>query len=121
MDTACVSLEPFALEVLDDELAPDLPAGAIVVVDPGEPARDGSFVLLQLDGEVVLRRLRLAARAGDGATARFVAADGPEIVPGSDWRRSVRGVVTAVRTPRGHAAATASPGPDGPSAAPRGR
>lgn len=47
MTSACVSLEPFALRVLDDSMAPDLPAGAVVVVDPGEPPEAGCFVLVE--------------------------------------------------------------------------
>ena len=88
MVTACVSLEPFALRVLDDSMAPDLPAGAVVVVDPGEPPRDGCLVVVEHDGEVVLRRLRLGP-AGDGA--RFVAPGRPDVVPEGDWRHLVRG------------------------------
>ena len=62
MVSACVSLEPYALRVLDDSMAPEVPSGTVVVVDPGEPAEDGSLVVLEHEGEVVLRRL--SARAG---------------------------------------------------------
>ncbi len=103
--SACVSLEPFALRVLDDSMAPDLPAGAVVVVDPGEPPEDGSLVVLEHDGEVRLRRLRLEApRAGEAGRARFVSPAGPDLAPEGGWRRAVRGVVTGVRLPRERAA-----------------
>ena len=109
MASACVSLEPFALRVIDDSMAPDLPAGAVVIVDPGEPPGDGCFVVLEQGGEVQLRRLRLGP-AGDGdVRARFVAPARPDLVPEGDWRRAVRGVVTAVRLRRGKAAAPSSP------------
>lgn len=99
--SACVSLEPFALRVLDDSMAPDLPAGAVVVVDPGEPPEDGSLVVLEHDGEVRLRRLRLEAPAtGEAGCARFVSPAGPDLAPEGGWRRAVRGVVTGVRLPR---------------------
>ena len=97
--SACVSLEPYALRVLDDSMAPDLPAGTVVVVDPGEPAEDGCIAIVELDGEVLLRRLRLRD-TGERRTARFTAPGLPDLVPDGDWRRSVRGVVTGARPPR---------------------
>ena len=100
MATACTSIEPFALRVLDEAMAPDLPAGTVVVVDPGEPAQDGCLVLLECEGELLLRRLRLVAAAREEDSARLVAPAAPDIVLGRDWRRSVRGVVTASRVPR---------------------
>ena len=48
MTSACVSLlEPCAPGGLDDSTAPDLPAGAVVVVGPGEPPEAGCFVLVE--------------------------------------------------------------------------
>ena len=77
-------------------MAPDLPAGTVVVVDPGEPAEDGCIAIVELDGEVLLRRLRLRD-TGERRTARFTAPGLPDLVPDGDWRRSVRGVVTGAR------------------------
>ena len=120
MASACVSLEPFALQVLDDSMAPDLPAGAVVIVDPGEPAEDGSLVVLEQGGEVLLRRLRLGPPREEGSRARFVAPARPDVVPEGDWRRAVRGVVTGVRAPRGTVPASACRGLDERSGRPRG-
>ena len=47
MTTACVFPEPCAPRVLNDSTAPDLPAGAVMVVGPGEPPEDGCFVLVE--------------------------------------------------------------------------
>ena len=117
MVSACVSLEPYALRVLDDAMAPDVPAGAVVIVDPSEPVVDGSLVILEHEETVVLRRLRLGTPEAGVARARFVAPGLPVLEPGGEWRGAVRGVVTAVRTPRGSAAARR----DGvPQAGPRG-
>ena len=106
MVSACVSVEPYALRVLDDSMEPDVPAGAIVVVDPGEPPEDGRLVVVEHDGEVLLRRLRLEDARGAGA-ARLVAPAVPERVLDAHWRRALRGVVTAVRVPRRRASETA--------------
>ena len=118
MDTACVSFEPFALQMLDDSMAPDFPAGAVVVVDPGEPPEDGCFVVLEHDGGVQLRRLRLDPSRGGAGRARFAAPGRPDLVPEGDWRHVVRGVVTGVRLRRERATACSSTGraerPDGP-------
>ena len=99
MTSACVSLEPYALRLLDDSMAPDFPAGAVVLVDPGEPAEDGCCVVVEHGGEVLLRRLRLG-RGEEGGAARFAAPGAPDLVPEGDWRRAVLGVVTAARRSR---------------------
>ena len=124
MVSACVSLEPCALRVLDDAMAPDVPAGAVVIVDPGEPAGDGSLVVLEHEGEVLLRRLRIGpAEGGAGAGVRCVAPAGPEILLDEGWRGALRGVVTSVRAPRRRGAANASRvrGEPEPHRGPRGR
>lgn len=121
MVSACVSLEPYALRVLDDSMAPEVPSGSVVVVDPGEPAEDGSLVVLEHDGEVLLRRLRTAPSQGSGACARFLAPSRPDLLLDGDWRQAVRGAVTGVRLPRGRAAEPSSPKPGERAASPHGR
>ncbi len=120
MVSACVSLEPYALRVLDDSMAPDFPAGAVVIVDPGEPVEDGCFVVLEHGGEVLLRRLRSSPPREGGGRPRLVAPSRPDVVlaPDGDWRRCVRGVVTGVRIPRDRAAGSSSRGPGEAPAAP---
>ena len=118
MASACVSLEPFALRVLDDAMAPDVPAGAVVIVDPGDPAEDGALVVLEHEGALLLRRLRLGPAGGGDAAARCVSPAAPEILLDGAWRRSLRGVVTAVRGPRRRSSATGPRGPSG-SGSPR--
>lgn len=120
MISACVSLEPFALRVLDDAMAPDVPAGAVVIVDPGEPAEDGALVVLEHEGAVLLRRLRLGSPATEVARARFVSPVHPDLEPEGDWRGAVRGVVTAVRIPRRTASVAASARIDAPPVRTRG-
>lgn len=54
---ACEAAEPFALMVLGDSMLPEFAEGEIIVVEPEGLARDGSYVVAQLDGEPILRQL----------------------------------------------------------------
>jgi len=53
----CGAAEPYALMVLDDSMAPEFGAGDVIVVEPAGVARDGSFVVAQVDGDFTLRQL----------------------------------------------------------------
>ena len=55
--------EPFALQVLDDSMEPEFAKGCIVIIDPTGVARDGAFVVAELDGALALRQL---SETGDG-------------------------------------------------------
>jgi SOS-response transcriptional repressor LexA len=54
----CGSGEPFALMVLGDSMAPEFREGDIVIVEPEGLARDGSYVLAEVNGELIFRLLR---------------------------------------------------------------
>ena len=56
--TTCIEAEPFALRVIDDSMAPEFAPGCIVVIDPTGLAKDGAFVLAEIDGEYIFRQLR---------------------------------------------------------------
>ena len=53
--TGCSSegLEPFALRVIGDSMAPEFQDGNIIVVDPGFPLMNGVFAVV-INGEEVL-------------------------------------------------------------------
>ncbi len=53
----CGAAEPFALMVLGDSMAPEFVEGEVIVVEPEGLAQEGSFVVAQLEGGVVLRQL----------------------------------------------------------------
>ena len=53
----CSGAESFALMVLGDSMAPEFVEGEVIVVEPEGLARDGSFVVAQVDGEWTLRQL----------------------------------------------------------------
>lgn len=83
----CSEHEPFALRVTDDSMAPALPRGTVVVVDPGAPAVDGSYVVLAAQGGPLLCRLTL-----DGERFRSVRGDGAN-GPDDISREDIIGVV----------------------------
>ena len=56
--TSCKEAEPFALQIRDDSMAPEFWPGCIVIIDPTGIARDGVYVLAELDAEFVVRRLQ---------------------------------------------------------------
>jgi DNA polymerase V len=53
----CSGAEPFALMVLGDSMAPEFVEGEVIVVEPEGLVSDGSFVVAQVEGDWMLRRL----------------------------------------------------------------
>ena len=87
--TTCIEAEPFALRVTDDSMEPEFAAGCIIIVDPTGVARDGAFVLAEIDGAYIFRKLE---RTDEGD--RLVALqDGYPPVALAAGLASVRGVV----------------------------
>ena len=87
--TTCIEAEPFALRVVDDSMEPEFKPGCIIIVDPTGVAKDGAFVLAEIDGEYIFRMLRRADR-GDRLVA-LNEAYSPVALEGG--LASVRGVV----------------------------
>ena len=56
-ESSCSALEPYALRVLDDSMAPEFWQGCIVIVDPGQTAQHEAYVVAETGGEVILRQL----------------------------------------------------------------
>ena len=54
---SCAGSEPFALQVLGDEMEPEFENGIIIVVDPDGIVENGSYVVAQLDEEFYFRQL----------------------------------------------------------------
>ena len=54
---SCATGEPFALMVLGDAMEPEFVEGDIILIEPEGLARDGSFVLAQVEGEWTFRQL----------------------------------------------------------------
>jgi len=55
----CSELEPYALRVVGDSMAPEFWDGCIIIVEPGGAARHDSFVVVDHDGETVFRQLQI--------------------------------------------------------------
>jgi len=53
----CSALEPYALRVIGDSMAPEFADGCVVIVDPGHAPRDGSYVVVEFAGDVFFRQL----------------------------------------------------------------
>ncbi|MCY4283919.1 MAG: S24 family peptidase [Thiotrichales bacterium] len=87
--TTCIEAEPFALRVTDDSMEPEFAPGCIIIVDPTGVAKDGAFVLAEIDGAYLFRRLERTTE-GD----RLVALkDGYAPVALATGLEPVRGVV----------------------------
>lgn len=87
----CVAAEPFALQVLDEAMAPEFPCGCIILVDPTGHARDGAYVVAEVQGDWCLRQLRDDGAGGFALHALH--GDHPPLVLG-DGLGALRGVVT---------------------------
>lgn len=66
---SCASGEPFALMVLGDSMEPEFVEGDIILIEPEGLARDGSYVLAQVEGEWTFRQLTRNAGGGWVLTA----------------------------------------------------
>ena len=87
--TTCIEAEPFALRVTDDSMEPEFAAGCIIIVDPTGVAKDGAFVLAEIEGEYIFRRLERE----DGGDRLIALNDGYPPVALATGLASVRGVV----------------------------
>lgn len=56
-DSGCSALEPYALRVVGDSMAPEFANGCVVIIDPGYVPRDGSYVVVEFAGDVFFRQL----------------------------------------------------------------
>ncbi len=57
--STCTDAAPFALRVIDDSMEPEFRRHCIIIIDPTGHARDGAYVLAEIAGEYIFRRLRM--------------------------------------------------------------
>lgn len=55
----CSELEPYALQVTGDSMAPEFWDGCVIIIEPGSAARHGSFVVVDHDGDTLFRQLQI--------------------------------------------------------------
>ncbi len=88
--SGCSLHEPYALQVLGDEMAPEFPDRCIIIVEPSEQCGNESYVFAEVEG---VRWFRQYVRDGSGAQ-RLVALNAlyPDIaLDGLEW--SILGVI----------------------------
>ena len=52
--TQCTDAESYALRVIGDDFAPQLPDGCVVIIDPGMAPRSGQFVVAEVEDGISL-------------------------------------------------------------------
>lgn len=62
--SSCSESEPFALQVLGHDMAPEFPDGCIIIGEPNAVAVDGCYVIAQHDGEYIFRQLHIDSETG---------------------------------------------------------
>ncbi len=56
----CSELEPFALRVEGESMAPEFEDGCIIIVDPGYQPVSGAYLVVEYQGEYIFRQFILA-------------------------------------------------------------
>lgn len=86
----CSLQEPFALQVLGDQMEPEFPDKCIVIIEPTSQCRDGMYVFVEVEG---VRWFRQYQRDDDGREWLIALNDlYPEIeLTGLEWQ--VLGVI----------------------------
>ena len=62
--SGCEESEPFALQILGNDMEPEFPDGCIVVSEPNAVVSDGSYVIAKHNGEYIFRQLNIDADNG---------------------------------------------------------
>jgi SOS-response transcriptional repressor LexA len=86
----CSMHEPFALQVLGDQMEPEFPDKCIVIIDPTDQCRAGMYVFVEVEG---VRWFRQYVQEADGKEKLIALNDlYPEIdLSGLEWK--VLGVI----------------------------
>ena len=62
--SGCSESEPFALQVLGDDMEPEFPNGCVVIGEPNAVVSDGSYVIAKHDDEYIFRQLHINEQSG---------------------------------------------------------
>ena len=85
--TQCTDAESYALRVIGNDFAPQLPDGCVVIVDPGIAPRSGQYVVAEIDEGVSLG-IAVEQSGNWILHPRGIACAGVALLPGQ-----IRGVV----------------------------
>ena len=58
MSSGCSMQEPFALQVLGDEMEPEFPDRCIIIIEPVDRCRDGMYIFVEVEGVRWFRQYR---------------------------------------------------------------
>ena len=72
---SCSSKDVFALQVQGNSMAPEFQDGAVIVIDPQGHVKDKSYVIANLNGELVFRQILIH---GGEMTLRVLDGSEPE-------------------------------------------
>lgn len=53
----CAELEPYALQVQGESMAPEFEDGCIIIIDPGYPPVSGAYVIVEYGGGYIFRQI----------------------------------------------------------------
>ena len=59
--SGCAANEPFALQVIDDSMAPEFGKGCLIIVDPSGLAKHGVYVVAEIENGYIFRQLVVEA------------------------------------------------------------
>jgi DNA polymerase V len=62
--SSCSQSEPFALQVLGDDMEPEFPNGCIIIGEPNAVVSDGSYVIAKHNDEFIFRQLHINEESG---------------------------------------------------------
>ena len=89
----CSASEPFALQVIGDDMVPEFVDGHIIIVDPGGKLDSGCYVVARHQGEMIFRQLVIdqntcSLRALDTSLPEIALPNGVEDIVGVVSQRS---------------------------------
>lgn len=62
--SGCSESEPFALQVLGNDMEPEFPDGCIIVGEPNATVSNGSYVIAKHENEYIFRQLHINDETG---------------------------------------------------------
>lgn len=90
----CEGKEPYVLMVLGDSMEPEFLEGDVIVIEPHNSVRDGSYVIAWHNNEYIFRQLRIAGEQ------MFLEAENPAYPAEQiDGLESIKGVITQRKRP----------------------